>query len=73
MNMPIKKAIAGLKKNLDRIDRMSEKLEKICEKPEPEKGTRASLKEKLAQMQEKAGGQNRQPDMEKAKRKEASL
>ena len=77
MNMPIKKAIAGLKKNLDRIDRMSEKLEKICEKPEPEKaaekGTRASLKEKLAQMQEKAGTQNRQPDMEKAKSKEASL
>lgn len=77
MNMPIKKAIAGLKKNLDRIDRMSEKLEKICEKPEPEKaaekGARASLKEKLAQMQEKAGTQNRQTDMEKAKSKEASL
>lgn len=31
MNMPIKKAIAGLKKNLDRIDRMSEKLEKSVE------------------------------------------
>lgn len=77
VNMPIKKAIAGLKKNLDRIDRMSEKLDKICEKPEPEKaaekGARASLKEKLAQMQEKAGAQNRQPDMEKAKSKEASL
>ena len=73
MNIPIKKAISGLKKNLDRIDRMSEKLEKICEKPEPEKaaekGTRASLKEKLAQMQEKAGAQNRQPDMEKADKK----
>ena len=73
MNIPIKKAISGLKKNLDRIDRMSEKLDKICEKPEPEKaaekGTRASLKEKLAQMQEKAGAQNRQPDMEKADKK----
>lgn len=73
VNMPIKKAIAGLKKNLDRIDRMSEKLDKICEKPEPEKaaekGARASLKEKLAQMQEKAGAQNRQPDMEKADKK----
>lgn len=73
MNMSIKKAIAGLKKNLDRIDRMSEKLEKICEKAEPEKaaekGARASLKEKLAQMQEKEGAQNRQPDMEKADKK----
>ena len=34
-----------------------------------EKGTRTSLKEKLAQMQEKAGTQNRQPDMEKKKEK----
>ena len=55
------------------IDRMSEKLDKIYSRLEPqkaaEKGTRTSLKEKLAQMQEKAGTQNRQPDMEKKKEK----
>lgn len=46
--MPIKKAIAGLKKNLDRIDRMSEKLYKICEKPEPEKADKKKQKGKEA-------------------------
>lgn len=73
VNMPVKKAIAGLKKNLDSMDRMSEKLDKIGNSLEPEKaadkGTRTSLKEKLAQMQEKAGAQNRQPDMQKKKEK----
>ena len=68
-----KKAIARLEENLDSIDRMSEKLDKIYSRLEPqkaaEKGTRTSLKEKLAQMQEKAGTQNRQPDMEKKKEK----
>lgn len=58
---------------IDSIDRMSEKLDKIYSRLEPqkaaEKGTRTSLKEKLAQMQEKAGTQNRQPDMEKKKEK----
>ena len=62
-----------LEENLDSIDRMSEKLDKIYSRLEPqkaaEKGTRTSLKEKLAQMQEKAGTQNRQPDMEKKKEK----
>ena len=69
----VKKAIARLEENLDSIDRMSEKLDKIYSRLEPqkaaEKGTRTSLKEKLAQMQEKAGTQNRQPDMEKKKEK----
>lgn len=73
VNKPVKKAIARLEKNLDSIDRMSEKLDKIYSRLEPqkaaEKGTRTSLKEKLAQMQEKAGAQNRQPDMEKKKEK----
>ena len=77
VNKPVKKAIAGLKKNLDSMDRMSEKLDKIRNSLEPEKaakktkdkGTRTSLKEKLAQMQEKAGAQNRQPDMQKKKEK----
>lgn len=73
VNKPVKKAIARLKKNLDSMDRMSEKLDKICSRLEPEKAaemsTRTSLKEKLAQMQEKAGVQNRQPDMEKKKEK----
>lgn len=73
VNKPVKKAIARLKKNLDSMDRMSEKLDKICSRLEPEKaaekGSRTSLKEKLAQMQEKAGAQNRQPDMEKKKEK----
>ncbi len=73
VNKPVKKAIARLKKNLDSMDRMSEKLDKICSRLEPEKAaeksTRTSLKEKLAQMQEKAGAQNRQPDMEKKKEK----
>lgn len=73
VNMPVKKAIARLKKNLDSMDRMSEKLDKICSRLEPEKaaekGSRTSLKEKLAQMQEKAGAQNRQPDVEKKKEK----
>ena len=73
VNKPVKKAIARLEENLDSIDRMSEKLDKIYSRLEPqkaaEKGTRTSLKEKLAQMQEKAGTQNRQPDMEKKKEK----
>lgn len=77
VNMPVKKAIARLKKNLDSMDRMSEKLDKICSRLEPEKaaekGSRTSLKEKLAQMQEKAGAQNRQPDMERKKEKEAVI
>lgn len=55
------------------MDRMSEKLDKICNRLEPkkaaEKGSRTSLKEKLVQMQEKAGAQNRQPDIEKKKEK----
>lgn len=77
VNTPVKKAIAGLKKNLDSMDRMSEKLDKIRNSLEPskaaektkDKSTRTSLKEKLAQMQEKAGAQNRQPDMQKKKEK----
>ena len=73
VNKPVKKAIARLEENLDSIDRMSEKLDKIYSRLEPqkaaEKGTRTSLKEKLAQRQEKAGTQNRQPDMEKKKEK----
>ena len=64
VNKPVKKAIARLEENLDSIDRMSEKLDKIYSRLEPqkaaEKGTRTSLKEKLAQMQEKAGTQKRQ-------------
>ena len=59
VNKPVKKAIARLEENLDSIDRMSEKLDKIYSRLEPqkaaEKGTRTSLKEKLAQMKEKAG------------------
>ena len=60
VNKPVKKAIARLEENLDSIDRMSEKLDKIYSRLEPqkaaEKGTRTYLKEKLAQMQEQAAG-----------------
>lgn len=77
-DIPIKKAIAKLKQGIDRLDSLSVKLDKIREKTEPEKttekGEKGSLKEKLAHIQEKAGAQNRKPDLEKSdKKKEAVI
>ncbi|MBD5532854.1 MAG: hypothetical protein HDQ98_11785 [Lachnospiraceae bacterium] len=78
INTPVKNAIAHLQKNIDAIDRMTGKLDSLSERlntaKEAEKGGRTSLKDKLSQMKEKAGQQNRpEPDKEKGKNRAECL
>lgn len=76
VNAPVKKRIAGLQSSLERVDRMTEKLEQFSARleteKEPEKG-RISVKEKLSEMKEKSGQQKKPPETSKEKNKEASL
>lgn len=77
VNMPIKKTIVALKKNIDWIDRASEKLHKFSAKLEPEKeadkSARVSVKEKLSEMKAKSDKQKKQPETEKGKSKQECL
>ena len=78
INTPVKNAIAHLQKNIDAIDRLMGKLDSLSERlntgKEAEKGERASLKDKLSQMKEKAEQHNRpEPDKEKMKNRAECL
>ena len=79
VNKPVKSIIASLRKNLEAIDRASDKLDRLSERldagKETEKGGRESVKDKLTQMKAKAAQQKKEPepDKMKSKSKEESL
>lgn len=76
INKPIRKIMADLGKNIDRIDRASEKLDGLSDRlrggKEDEKETKQSVKEKLSEMQSKVDEQKKEsePNKEKEKDKE---
>ncbi len=77
MNMPVKSNITAFRKQIDRIDKAMEKLDKVSAglhtEKEADKGARVSIKEKLSQMKAKSEQTKKAPDMTKNKSKEASL
>ena len=73
INKPVKKAVENLRKVIASVDRAFEKLDRLSERfsvgKEAEKGSRASLKDKLSQMKAKTDQQKKVPEPDKAKTK----
>lgn len=73
ISQPVKNVAARLQKKMDAVDRMLGKLDSLSERmnigKEVEKDGRTSIKDKLAQMKEKAGQRRKAPEPEKAARK----
>ena len=71
INMPVKKAVENLRKDITSVDKAFEKLDRLSERfdagKEAEKGGRASLKDKLSQMKAKTEQQKKAPEPDKAK------
>ena len=71
INMPVKKAVENLRKDIASVDKAFEKLDRLSERfdvgKEAEKGGRASLKDKLSQMKAKTEQQKKAPEPDKAK------
>ena len=74
LNKPVKNVASYLRKNIDAVDRMLEKLDSLSDRmntgKEAEKGGRVSVKNKLAQMQEKVEQQKKTLDTNKEKAKD---
>lgn len=77
INKPVKKAVENLRKNIDVVDKVFEKLDRLSDRfnasKEAEKGGRVSVKEKLSEMKAKADQQKKAPEPNKAKSKEECL
>lgn len=77
INKPVKKAVENLRKNIDVVDKVFEKLDRLSDRfnasKEAEKGGRVSVKEKLSEMKAKADQQKKAPELDKAKSKEECL
>lgn len=76
LNMPVKKHISALKKQVERIDGAVAKLDKICaglDTGKDKEKSRVSVKEKLSQMKVKSEQQKKEPEKSKTKSQEASL
>ena len=78
LNMPVKKHISALKKQVERIDGAVAKLDKVCArldtgKEKEKEKSRVSVKEKLSQMKVKSEQQKKEPEKPKTKSQEASL
>lgn len=78
LNMPVKKHISALKKQVERIDGAVAKLDKVCAgldtgKEKEKEKSRVSVKEKLSQMKVKSEQQKKEPEKSKTKSQEASL
>ena len=73
INKPVKKAVENLRKVIASVDRAFEKLNRLSERfsvgKEAEKGSRASLKDKLSQMKAKTDQQKKTLEPDKAKTK----
>lgn len=73
INKPVKSVVAGLRKNIDGIDKVFEKLNRLSESLDAgegaEKSERVSVKDKLSQMKTKAEQQKKAPEPDKAKAK----
>ena len=71
VSQPVKNAAVHMRENIDAVDRMLGKLDSLSNRmntwKETEKSGRTSLKDKLSQMKEKAGQQQKAPAPEKAK------
>ena len=71
INMPVKKAVENLRKDIASVDKAFEKLDRLSERfyvgKEVEKGGRDSLKDKLSQMKAKTDQQKKAPEPDKAK------
>lgn len=75
LNMPVKKHISALKKQVERIDGAVAKLDKVCaglDTGKDKEKRRVSVKEKLSQMKVKSE-QKKEPEKSKTKSQEASL
>lgn len=74
LNMPVKKHISALKKQVELIDGVVAKLDKVCAGLDTGKEkSRVSVKEKLSQMKVKSEQQKKEPEKSKTKSQEASL
>ena len=78
LNMPVKKHISALKKQVERIDGAVATLDKVCArldtgKEKEKEKSRVSVKEKLSQMKVKSEQQKKEPEKPKTKSQEASL
>ena len=78
LNMPVKKHISALKKQVEWIDGAVAKLDKVCAglntgKEKEKEKSRVSVKEKLSQMKVKSEQQKKEPEKPKTKSQEASL
>ncbi|MBO5470629.1 MAG: hypothetical protein J6A03_12950 [Lachnospiraceae bacterium] len=76
LNMPVKKHISALKKQVERIDGAVAKLDKVCaglDTGTDKEKSRVSVKEKLSQMKVKSEQQKKEPEKPKTKSQEASL
>ena len=78
LNMPVKKHISALKKQVERIDGAVAKLDNVCAgldtgKEKEKEKSRVSVKEKLSQMKVKSEQQKKEPEKSKTKSQEASL
>lgn len=76
LNMPVKKHISALKKQVEWIDGAVAKLDKVCAGLDTRKDkekSRVSVKEKLSQMKVKSEQQKKEPEKPKTKSQEASL
>jgi len=74
LNMPVKKHISALKKQVERIDGAVAKLDKICaglDTGKDKEKSRVSVKEKLSQMKVKSEQQKKEPEKSKTKSQEA--
>lgn len=71
VSQPVKNAAVHMRENIDAVDRMLGKLDSLSDRmntwKETEKSERTSLKDKLSQMKEKAGQQQKAPAPDKAK------
>ena len=76
LNMPVKKHISALKKQVERIDGAVAKLDKICaglDTGKDKEKSRVSVKEKLSQMIVKSEQQKIEPEKSKTQSQEESL
>lgn len=77
INMPIKKNVENLRKEIATVDKAIGKLDRLSDSlnagREAEKGGRASIKDKLTQMKAKADQQKKAPEPDKAKSKAECL
>ena len=77
INKPVKKAVENLRKNIDVVDKVFAKLDRLSDRfnasKEAEKGGRVSVKEKLSEMKAKADQQKKASEPDKAKSKEECL